>query len=371
MNYRTFPKLPNTPISSFGMGMMRLPTIQDGDQEMIDEDRTREMVETAIASGVNFFDTAYPYHNGQSEPMTGKLLEPYYDRIHVATKLPVWKVEKYEDFERFLDEQRERLKRDNIEFYLMHAVGDNWPKLRELGMLDFLDKAKADGKITHPCFSFHGTIDTFKEMIDSYDWLYSMMMFNYVDTHLQAGIDGMRYAYSKNVGVAVMEPLKGGMLVNLLPDQVADAFAQRELDVARTSMRYVYNQPEPTFVLSGVSNLEQLKQQIDFTMDNQPGCLTPAENEALKIAKSEFNLVPCSQCKYCIDCPKEIPIFDVISMYNYYQLTNQDRIKEKYAGLIEKGIDAAQCIECGACEDICPQGIKIIDVIAKAHQLLT
>jgi predicted aldo/keto reductase-like oxidoreductase len=374
MRYRTFPKLPDLKLSQFGFGIMRMPVL-DNDYGKIDREASIKMIDIALEGGVNYFDTAYPYHKGDSEKFIGEYLVPKMNDhdIHIATKLPQWLVEKYEDYDKFLDEQLEKLGVDQIEFYLIHALGDeDWEKHKNLGVLKFLDKAIVDGKIKYPCFSFHGSIDTFKDIVDSYDkWIFAQIMLNYVDTNFQAGLEGMRYAYAKDIGIVIMEPLKGGLLVNELPDNITKLFIDNELCPVTTAMNWCYDFFEPTVILSGVSTLDQTKGQIEIANNAEAGKLSGIEREVLVAAKKDFKLVPCSDCQYCQPCPKDIKIPSVIGMYNAINVFGRDGAKKGYQKMIEENKGANQCIECGKCEGHCPQKIQIIDTLKKAHTVLS
>jgi len=369
MLFRTFPKLPEVELSVFGMGLMRLPRSEQGD---IDYNTAGDMVEAALAGGVNYFDTAWPYHGGQSQEFARDALKAHYGRIHLATKLPTWFVNKADDLDYYLDEQLKILDTDCIEFYLMHGLGDDrWENLQRAGMLEFLDRAVSDGRIKYPCFSYHGSVGVFEQIIDAYDnWMMAQIMLNYVDQNFQAGVEGMRYADSRNVGIVVMEPLKGGMLANKLSADVRGLFDAAGVDPVAAAMRWVYDFKEPTVVLSGVSAPEQLKGQLEIARGALPGCLSGRERELVEQARGAFELVPCSACRYCQPCPQDVHIPDIMSWYNDEKVFGNNR-HALYMDLAEKGHGADRCIECGACETLCPQQIGIIQVLKDAHALLT
>ncbi len=365
MQYSSYPKLPHIKLSRFGMGIMRMPTVKVDDKEIIDRKIGREMVQAALKAGINYFDTAYPYHDGDSETFVGEVLEPYYDDIYVATKLPQWMAKSYEDYDRFLGEQLEKLKRKSIDFYLIHSLsGESFDKHKELGLLDFLDKAVADGRIKYPCFSYHGTQDGFKKVIDSYDWIMSMMILNYIDENVQAGVEGMRYAYEKGVGVNAMEPLKGGMLVKLLPEESRKLFQERGLSPVETAMRWVHNLKEVTVILSGVSTVDQTLGQIKIAESAHPGCLSDVEMDTLMTVKGQMDIIPCSDCRYCQPCPQGVAIPSILAAANNL---SEEEGKKQYQKLMKEGKGAEACTECGACEAVCPQKIGIIEEIKKVH----
>ena len=371
MKYRTFPKLPELKLSQFGMGLMRLPVIDD-DYGKIDDEKAVEMLEAAIAEGVNYFDTAHPYHEGDSQRFTAQYIVPRLEKedLHIATKLPQWMANSYNDYDKILNEQLEILGIDQIEFYLIHALGDDsWEKHKNLGIIDFIKKAVADGRIKYPCFSYHGNLDTFKEIVDSYDgWIMTQIMLNYVDENWQAGLEGMKYAYAKDIGIVIMEPLKGGMLVNKLPEKIEKLFKEKNLSPVDAAMNWCYDFKEPTVVLSGVSTLEQTNGQIEIANKAEALKLSADEKEVIAVAKENFNLVPCSECKYCQPCPFDVKIPNILSMYNDYVIFGRENAKKDYQKLVADGHGADLCTECGACEEVCPQSIEIIKYMKLAHE---
>ncbi|UCF10826.1 MAG: aldo/keto reductase, partial [Candidatus Bipolaricaulota bacterium] len=228
MRYRTFGTLEWKP-SALGFGLMRLPTI-GGDSSRIDEPLATRMVRTAIDAGVNYIDTAWPYHGGESEPFAGRCLQDgYRDRVRLATKMPSWLIEKPADFDHYLGEQLKRLQTEHIDFYLLHALNKtHWQKLRDLGVQAWSERAIADGRIGHLGFSFHDELETFKTIVDAHDWTFCQIMYNYMDIAFQAGTEGLRYAAGKGLAVVIMEPLRGGRLTRTPPDAVAELWAQAD-----------------------------------------------------------------------------------------------------------------------------------------------
>ncbi len=373
MKYRSFPKLPDLKLSQFGFGLMRLPVVDDEGRQ-IDRALASAMVDEAIDGGVNYFDTAHPYHEGDSQRFAAKYIIPKIKEfdLHLATKLPQWLVNKHEDYDKLLNEQLEILGVDQIEFYLIHGLGDeNYIKHMDLGMIDFLKRAAADGRIKYPCFSYHGSLDTFKKIIDSYDgWIFTQIMLNYIDVDWQAGVEGMKYAYDKDVGIVVMEPLKGGMLVDKLSDTTKNLFSDKNISPVNAAMNWCYDFKEPTVVLSGVSTLEQTLGQIEIANNAGVGKLTQEEKKAIDFAKQNFNLIPCSSCLYCQPCPFDVKIPQVLALYNGYMIYGNDDIKKSYQELVKDGKGADKCTECGQCEEQCPQMIEIIEKIRIAHEIL-
>ncbi|MBM7583167.1 putative aldo/keto reductase-like oxidoreductase [Caldicoprobacter guelmensis] len=382
MYYREFGNL-GFKVSTFGMGCMRLPlqTQPDGskDYSAIDEDEAIKMIRYAIDNGVNYIDTAYPYHGGNSEIVVGKALKDgYRERVKLATKLPMWKVESYEDCEKLLDEQLSKLQVDYIDFYLLHALDkERWEKVEKFNILKFLDKAVESGKIKYPGFSFHDQLPIFKVIIDAYDWKMCQIQLNFLDENYQAGVEGMRYAASKGIPVVIMEPLKGGRLAHNIPkdiQQIWDSFSIKRSPV-EWAFRWLYNFPEVTVILSGVSTMEQLKENIEIFKNAAPNSMTQEELELIAKVKAAYESkikVSCTSCNYCMPCPSGINIPRIFSLYNnasmYDDIEGQSR---EYKKLIEEKADASKCVECGQCESACPQGIPIIEKLKEAHDVLT
>lgn len=378
MNYRKFGKT-GKEVSILGLGCMRFPEIEKNGEKLIDEEKAIEMIRYSIDNGINYIDTAYPYHNGQSEPLLGKALKNgYREKTYIATKNPVWKVEKYEDFEKYLNEQLEFLQTNYIDFYLLHALNKNsWNKCKELRVFDFIKKVKNDGKIKHIGFSFHDGIDIFKEIIDSYDWEFTQIQFNYLDTEFQAGLEGLKYAYKKNIPVVIMEPLRGGMIVNNLSEDVQKAFEKSEIKrkPVEWALNYIWDHCEVSTILSGMSNMEQLKENILLANKAEINMFTKTDHEVIQKIKSIYEeklKVPCTSCGYCLPCPKEIPINNIFSFYNEIFLFNSDQYPKRfYQYLIKNNKDVSKCIKCGQCEEACPQGIEVIKKLIEAEKVMS
>ncbi len=262
MLYRKMPKNGDE-LSVLGFGCMRLPVKEDG---TIDESRAMSQVRYTIDHGVNYIDTAWPYHMGESEPFVGRTLaDGYREKVKLATKLPSWLIASREDMDRYLNAQLERLRTDHIDYYLVHGLaGEVWDKLEALGVTDFLDKAKADGRIINAGFSFHGSIEDFKRIVDAYPWTFCQIQYNFMDENHQAGTEGLKYAASKDLGVIVMEPLLGGNLASPIPSEVEEIW--NEAAVKRTpvewALRWVWNHSEVTVVLSGMNEESQVEENL-------------------------------------------------------------------------------------------------------------
>lgn len=379
MLYRKFGKT-NESVSALGFGCMRLP-ILDGDNTKIDEAKAIEMIRYAIDHGVNYIDTAYAYHSvslktpGSSEPLVGKALQDgYREKVNVATKLPCWLVKAPEDFDRLLNEQLSRLQTDHIDFYLVHSLNTpSWPKMKEHGVFEFLERAKKDGRIRYAGFSFHDKVELFKEIVDAYDWSFCLMQYNYMDEYFQAGAEGLKYAAAKGMGVAIMEPLRGGRLAANVPEAVREVFAAAEAgrSPAEWGLQWVWNHPEVSVVLSGMSTLEQVKANLAAAEKAHANALTPAELQTIDKARQVFRertKVNCTACGYCMPCPSGVNISGVFMHYNDYHIYQDALENAKYYDLHPKQ-RAVSCTECGQCEEHCPQGLPIREEMKKAREL--
>ncbi len=376
MKYREFGKT-GKKVSVLGLGCMRLPEKEINGEKVIDEKVAIDMIHYSIEKGINYFDTAYPYHGGQSEPFLGKALKGFREKVYIASKSPVWKVEKEEDFDKFLDEQLEKLQTNYIDFYLLHALNKNtWNKCKEFKVFDFIERAKKTGKIKHIGFSFHDGYDVFEEIINSYDWEFCQIQLNYIDINYQAGMKGMQVAAEKDIPVVIMEPLRGGMLVNNIPEKVQEIFDSSETKrkPVEWALNWLWNYPEIKIILSGMSNMEQLKENIKLAENASENMFTEKENFLMNEVKKFYDqkmLVKCTSCGYCIPCPQGIPINNVFLFYNETSLFGKyETAKRFYKSLIENGKDVSKCVECGQCESACPQNISIIEKLKEAEKAL-
>jgi len=370
MLYRTMPGTDER-LSILGFGCMRLPQ-RSG---RIDEKRATEQLRSAIDRGVNYIDTAYPYHMGTSEPFVGRALGGgYRERVKLATKLPPWKTETREDMDRILDEQLERLRTDHIDYYLVHALnGESWAKMHDLGVLGFLEKAMADGRIVNPGFSFHGSLPEFKEIVDAWDWRFCQIQYNYLDERYQAGTEGLEYAASKGLGVIAMEGLRGGALAGTPPPEVQRIWD--EADVERTpaewALRWIWNRPEIQVNLSGMNDEAHIDENIRVAGEAEPNSLTEQELDLVRRAAEAYRRLmrsDCTGCRYCLPCPSGVAIPDCLqALNNKYALTS-GRGRLMYAVLVGGAMSgtysgAGLCTECGACLPRCPQNVPIPDLL--------
>jgi predicted aldo/keto reductase-like oxidoreductase len=357
-------------LSILGFGCMRLP-MADG---RIDETRGTCQIRQAIDDGVNYIDTAWPYHAGESEPFLGRVLsDGYREKVRLATKLPSFLVEIPADMDRFLDAQLSRLKTQRIDYYLLHSLtGPLWDHLERLGVLRFLDRAKEDGRIVNAGFSFHGTPGDFERIVDAYPWQFCQIQYNFLDEEYQAGTRGLEYAASRGLGVIVMEPLRGGNLaVPEAPSSVAAVWneAPMKRTPAEWALRWVWNHPEVTVVLSGMNDEAHIEENLSIAGEALPGSLTAEELALVKRAAHKYRelmKVGCTGCGYCMPCPAGVAIPSCFEVYNKMYLSgNIPEALALYAmrnsGILRKGMPsyASQCIECGQCLAKCPQNLPI------------
>lgn len=356
--------------SLLGFGCMRFPVNADGS---INEELAEKMLDKAIASGVNYIDTAYPYHGGKSEPFVGKALAKY-DRssYYLATKLPVWEVHSLEDVDRIFNEQLTRLRTDYVDFYLLHAMGrDRFHEMRDMGVISKLEEMKAAGKIKYLGFSFHDSYDAFEEMINYKDWDFCQIQLNYMDTEEQAGLKGYQLATDKGIPVVIMEPIKGGSLA-YFADDITARFRAMDSDasVASFALRFVGSLPGVKVILSGMSNMEQVDDNLNTFIDFKP--LSDAEEkEIMDIVSLLRSRVQngCTGCRYCMPCPAGVDIpgcFQAWNTYHMYQM--YDAAKWKWETDLGDKKQAKNCIKCGKCEAACPQKISIREDLEKVQK---
>jgi predicted aldo/keto reductase-like oxidoreductase len=377
MKYRKLDRAGNE-VSILGLGCMRLPVI-DGDEGRIDEPLAERLLHAAIEQGINYLDTAYPYHKGNSETFLGRALSGgLRDKVRLATKLPSWAVQTAADFDRFLNEQLERLQTDHIDFYLLHAMkSDWWVKLHNLGVLEFLDRAIRDGRIGAAGFSFHDELPLFKRIVDAYDWSFCQIQYNYMDEHLQAGREGLDYAVDRGLGVVVMEPLRGGHLAReSAPDIQAlwdDAPVRRS--PAEWALRWVWDHPGVTSLLSGMNDPAQIEENCRIADQALPRSLSAEELAVIEQVRDTLRRrikVPCTTCNYCMPCPSGVNIPRIFGIYNDRFIYGDPRFPHRiYTITMNDSELAVNCTRCGLCEQHCPQNIPIMERLAEAHRVLS
>jgi len=364
-------------VSILGFGCMRLP-ILDGNPENINENLASEMLHHAIDEGVNYIDTAYPYHGtsahtgGMSEVFLGHALKDYREDVYISTKMPSWLVQNKEDLNFFLDEQLKRLQTDRIDFYLLHGLHqDFWQNLVLADVFDFLDSAIDEGKIGYAGFSFHDEYEFFKLVVDSYDWSFAQVQLNYMDENFQAGKPGLDYAASKDLGTVIMEPLRGGCLTKDIPPEVQAVWNQAEdkKSPAEWGLRYLWNQPEVNVVLSGMSTMEQLNENLEIAERGQVNSLTGDELELYKKVRAIYQErihVGCTGCNYCMPCPRGVDIPLNLNLLNdVYMYENMEKPVGNYKFLKGKKMSAGFCNQCGDCEKKCTQNLQITRYLAE------
>jgi hypothetical protein len=365
-------------VSILGMGCMRLPVI-DGDESRIDEARASKLLHRAIDRGINYFDTAYPYHQGHSETFLGQALQRdgLREKVRLASKLPSWAIESSSDFNRYLNEQLQRLRTDHIDCYLLHALkADWWNKLHNLGVLDFLDRAIADGRIGCAGFSFHDDLPVFKTIVDAYDWSFCQIQYNYMDEDIQAGRIGLEYAAQKGLGVIVMEPLRGGHLARPAPPEIQRLWKQATVprSPAEWALRWVWNRPEVTCLLSGMNELTQLDENCRLADTVQPESLSDKELALISRVRDQLRQrikVSCTACGYCLPCPAGVNIPRIFSIYNdCFIYGDQNFPRRIYTITMNASALASNCTRCGQCEAACPQHLPVMEMLEEAHRVL-
>jgi uncharacterized protein len=361
-------------VSRLGFGMMRLPVRQEGDKHVIDRGEAIRMLRTAIDSGVNYVDTAYGYHDGESEIVTGiALKDGYRDKVKLTTKLPQWLVHSHADMDRLLDEQLRKLDVCYLDFYLLHSLSrDAFARLQNLGYKDFLDRAKRDGRIRHAGFSFHDDEAAFRDIIDDYPWEMAQVQFNYLDDEAQATVRGIHYAAARGIPVVDMEPLRGGALCNP-PGEVRAAMDSHPLRLSPVewAFRYVADMPEIVTILSGMSTMDQVQDNLRIFAHLEPGCMSAADKEFTAKLKAIFQSrmpINCTHCNYCQPCPQDVKIPDIFGIYNDSKMFDHPQsLINQYGWQVKRGTDASRCVECGACEAACPQKLPVMSLLKQVH----
>ncbi len=363
MNYRK-DKYGNQ-LSVLGFGCMRFPSVMG----KINMEETEREILYAVENGVNYFDTAYIYPG--SESALGEILQKngIREKVYIATKLPHYLIKSRESLDKFFDEQLRRLRTDYVDYYLMHMLSDadTWQRLKELGIEEWLEEKKKSGQIRQIGFSYHGNTNAFCKLVDAYDWDFCMIQYNYMDENSQAGRKGLYYANKKGLPVFIMEPLRGGRLVKNLPPAAKKIFeeAPSKRTPVQWALRWLWNQPEVTVVLSGMNSLEMIEDNIRTASSAFAGELGEKDEEMLKAVVDAINekmKVRCTGCGYCMPCPRNVDIPGAFSAYNRCFSDGKFHGLKDYAmcsALRKNSAAVSNCIGCGKCEAHCPQGIEI------------
>ncbi|WP_034452817.1 aldo/keto reductase [Butyrivibrio sp. AE2032] len=364
------------PISILGYGCMRFTTNGRG----IDIDKAEKEIMAAFRQGVNYFDTAYVYTG--SEAALGEILERnnIRDKVNIATKLPQYLVGSRAALDKYFDEELKRLRTDHVDYYLMHHMTamNQWDKLENVGIRQWIEGKKASGQIRNIGFSYHGNTEDFIGILDAYDWDFCQIQYNYVDEHSQAGREGLMHAAEKNIPVVIMEPLRGGKLVNQLPEKAKELIAAQPngYTPAEYGLRWLWNQKEVTCVLSGMNSIEMVEENCRIASSAKADSFTEKDFEVISKVKeiiSESELVGCTGCRYCMPCPKGVDIPALFRSYNMTTVDSKSAARFEYAqtvGLKKDPAFATQCIGCGKCEQHCPQNIPIREKLKEADRVI-
>ncbi|WP_458455313.1 aldo/keto reductase [Methanobrevibacter sp.] len=367
-------------VSRLGFGTMRLPTIESNSQ--INEKEASQMLEYGIENGINLIDTAYPYHsdtlegNGNSERFVGKFLEEnsLRDEVLISTKSPSWAIENEKDFEMYLDEQLDKLKTDYIDIYLLHSLTvPDWEKVHNLNVLDFLDDCLSSGKVKHVGFSSHLEVDYVIEILDEYPkWEVVMTQMNYLDEYYQSGVMGLNYLREVNVGSMIMEPLRGGRLVQNIPKEVQQLWdmAETKRTPVEWALQYLWNRDDVDCVLSGMTSLEQVKENVRLA--SAEDTISEYDQELIReVARTYRTFLgnSCTRCGYCMPCPHGVDIINCLTEYNIAHMMGDPKASAmQYFSLIDDDSRADSCIDCKECLPFCTQMLDIPGELVKVHE---
>lgn len=376
MLYRTYGKT-NEKVSILGFGLMRLPLDENN---KINRYKAGELIDYARSKGVNYLDTAYPYHNGESEEFLGEYLKlrNCRDEVFIATKLPSYLVKTKEDMYKYFNEQLEKLQLDYVDFYLVHTLNKEYfENLKSLGIFDFLDELKDQGKVKHIGFSFHDKLEVFKEIVDSYNWEFCQIQYNFLDVEYQAGLEGLKYASDKGLGVAIMEPLRGGRLALNVPKDIAEIWNSSSVQrtPAQWAFKYLWDDEKISVVLSGMNDFNHVKMNIDTADTATPNSLSLEEKDLIEKVRQKYLSklkVDCTSCKYCMPCPAGVNIpksFDYLNNASLYD--DVEGFKENYRKFFKEEEKPDNCVKCGKCEKLCPQHISIRSALEETKNLFS
>ena len=363
-------------LSILGYGCMRFTT----KGRSIDIDKAEQVILTAYQAGVNYYDTAYVYSG--SEAALGEILERNHlrDKVNIATKLPQYLVGSRAAIDKYFSEELSRLRTDHIDYYLMHMITDlfQWERLLSFGITDWIAEKKASGQIRNIGFSFHGNTEMFLKVLEAYDWDFCQIQYNYLDEVSQAGRKGLKAAAARGIPVVIMEPLRGGKLVNMLPNAARKAMAEsgRGWSAAEWGLRWLYNQPEVTVVLSGMNSTEMVEENCRIAAEAEANSWTQAEFGVIDRVVKEIRAkekVGCTGCRYCMPCPKGVDIPGAFRCWNEMYIESKAKARFAYAqtvGMTKEAAFPSQCVECGRCEKHCPQGLPIRQLLKEADKAL-
>ncbi len=368
MEKREMKKLGISP-SLLGFGCMRFPTTADG---KINEELAEKMLDDAMARGVTYYDTAYPYHNGDSEPFVGRVLNKY-DRssYFLATKLPMWKVESKEHAREIFEEQLERLDKEYVDFYLLHSLGKaSFEKVKAMDILSMCEELRKEGKIRYLGFSFHDDYEVFEEIINYHNWDFCQIQYNYMDTNEQAGDKGYALAEAKGIPMVIMEPVRGGLLAEFSED-IENMFFETTpgKSVASWALRWVASHPNIKVVLSGMSTPEQVKDNLD-TFENFVPLSRKEEETVEKVVETLYARIQngCTGCRYCMPCPAGVNIPANFKVWNTYHMYQKYGVVQYRWESMDASAKPTNCVECGACEELCPQKITIREHLKRVQE---
>ncbi|MFP4115152.1 MAG: aldo/keto reductase [Spirochaetota bacterium] len=377
MQYRTMGSRVSEQVSALGFGCMRFPLTGE-DPQRIERGESARMLEYALDAGVNYLDTAWPYHGGESEEFVGEFLaQGRRKKVLLATKLPVWEVKEPADLDRIFEKQLEKLRTDYVDFYLLHALNDErFADVVNHRMIEWGEGKKREGRIRYLGFSFHHDLPAFKKIVDHYDdWDFCQIQYNYMNEQEQAGTKGLRYAAERGIGIVIMEPLLGGSLANA-PEPVTTILG--EVDSARSpvewALDWLWDKPEVGTVLSGMSSLEQVEQDVTYADRSRVGMLTKEERALFPRVKKAYDAlhpIPCTKCNYCMPCPHGVDIPGNFALFNdACKFNNLGHAKWVYNNPMPAERRASACVRCDECLPKCPQGIEIPDVLERVDKEL-